>query len=316
MRFHGHDLNLLAALSVLLEERNVTRAAERLNLSQAATSNALNRLRDEFSDPLLVRIGRQMVLTDLARSIQPEVDEILRQIETRVLKPDQADPTSRSMDVVVMTADTVAIDLVARITRELSRIAPGVRLIVRPLVGNIEQSLESGAMDLLLIPRQFAATGHPLQVLYHEPFAVLACANGVWGPDARGSNARGPHPITQDDYLGATQVIVEIGPERKIPVDRAIVEQAHGKLIRGTTVSSQIQVPWHVLGTDQLGTVPQALAQQFTQLLPLTAYPMPLDLPPNQIVMQWNSRREHDSGLMWLCDQFARAGRGLEQSLS
>ena len=87
MRFKGLDLNLLVALDVLLQERSITRAGERLGLSQPATSGALARLRDYFNDPLLVPVGRQVMLTPLAHSLVEPVSQVLQQVAMRSRAP-------------------------------------------------------------------------------------------------------------------------------------------------------------------------------------------------------------------------------------
>ncbi|HMQ40411.1 MAG TPA: LysR family transcriptional regulator [Paracoccus sp. (in: a-proteobacteria)] len=290
MRFRGLDLNLLVALDVMLRERHVTRASEQLNLSQAATSNALSRLREYFDDDLLVRVGRRMVLTDRARALQAELEEVLRRIETTVMSAPDVPPQQLKRRVTVAAADAITTDLLARLTSRLASEAPGLQLFIRPLASNPDQVLERGGVDLLVIPRQFASANHPMQILYAEGFRVLACREGKWGSRS----------VTAEDYLGASHVIVEIGPEQKIPVDRAIIEQGHGRLNAAVSVASQVTVPWHLVGTDRLGTVPETVAERFGTLLPLRSHPLPFDVPQNRIVMQWNAQRDHDGGLAWL----------------
>lgn len=84
MRFGKLDLNLLVALDALLSERSVTKAAERLSLSPSATSNALARLRDYFQDELLVQMGRKMISTPRAETLQNPIHEILQRVESTV----------------------------------------------------------------------------------------------------------------------------------------------------------------------------------------------------------------------------------------
>ena len=85
MRFKGLDLNLFVAFDTLLDARSVTRAAERLHLSQAAMSAALGRLRDFFSDEILVVQGKRMYPTAFAQNLVPQVQECLRQIGAMLL---------------------------------------------------------------------------------------------------------------------------------------------------------------------------------------------------------------------------------------
>ena len=93
MHFQNLDLNLLVALDALLEERSVSRAAERLYLTQSATSSALSRLREYFNDDLLVSVGRRMEPTALALTMAPQVRNILQQIRVTI-GGTSASPTS------------------------------------------------------------------------------------------------------------------------------------------------------------------------------------------------------------------------------
>ncbi|WP_353475945.1 LysR family transcriptional regulator (plasmid) [Salipiger sp. H15] len=304
MRFRGLDLNLLVALEALLDESSVSAAAARLNLSQAATSNALARLRDHFGDELLVRVGRQMVQTDRGRVLHREVAAVLRQIEARVLVPGDFDPAAQDRQVTVMAAEAVSLGFLARVGREVRRLAPRVRLVVRPLGGNPQAQLDRGEIDLLAIPLQYAAAGHPQAPLYDEPFSVIC-----WR-DARIA----ARPLTAEAYVGADHVLLELGPDRKTPIDRILVEQLHGQLSGSVTVSGHAAVPWHVLGTERLGTLPERTARQFAEVLPLAVRALPIAIPVNRLVLQWGRHAEGDTGLRWLRELMQRlagdAGQG------
>lgn len=92
MRFKNLDLNLLVALDLLLKERNISRAAEKLHITQSAMSNALARLRDYFGDELLVQVGRRMELTPRAELLREPVRDILVRIESSVTATPRFDP--------------------------------------------------------------------------------------------------------------------------------------------------------------------------------------------------------------------------------
>ncbi|MCT4372801.1 LysR family transcriptional regulator [Yangia mangrovi] len=292
MRFRGLDLNLLVALEALLDESSVSAAARRLNLSQAATSNALARLRDHFEDELLVRVGRQMAQTDRGRVLHREVAAVLRQIEARVLVPGAFDPAAQDRQVTIMAAEAVSLGFLACVGREVRTRAPRIRLVVRPLGGNPQAQLDRGEIDLLAIPLQYAAGGHPQAPLYDEPYSVICWRDAEIAA----------RPLTAEAYVGADHVLLELGPDRKTPIDRILVEQLHGQLSGSVTVSGHAAVPWHVLGTERLGTLPDRTARQFAEVLPLAVRPLPFDIPANRLVLQWGRHAEGDTGLRWLCD--------------
>ncbi|MBE9637180.1 LysR family transcriptional regulator [Salipiger mangrovisoli] len=290
MRFRGLDLNLLVALEVLLDEGSVSAAARRLNLSQAATSNALARLRAHFGEDLLVRVGRQMVPTDRGRRLHGEVAAVLRQIEARVLVPGDFDPAAQDRQITIMAAEAVSLGLLAAVSRDLRRRAPKVTLVVRPLGDNPQARLDRGEIDLLAIPLQYAAGDHPRAPLYDEAFSVICWREAEIAA----------RPLTPEAYVAADHVLLQLGPDRKTPIDRILIEQLHGQLSGSVTVSGHAAVPWHVLATERLGTLPERTAQQFAEVLPLAVRPLPFDIPANRLVLQWGRHADGDAGLHWL----------------
>ncbi len=120
------DLNLLVVLDVLLEERNVTRTAERLHRTQSAMSHALGRLREQLQDPILVRVSGQMRPTPKAGRLQPEVRRLLRSIERMLSDREQFDPQLSRRIFTVVAPDFVATVLPA-LMQSILREAPGGR---------------------------------------------------------------------------------------------------------------------------------------------------------------------------------------------
>lgn len=292
MRFRNLDLNLLVALEALLDERSVTRAADRLHLSQAAMSNALTRLRDFFGDDLLLRVGRQMVMTDRARLIHVEVRDVLRRIHANVLVPQEFRPEDQRRTISVMTSDVATIVFLAPVTREIARLAPGITFNIRPISHPPHLFLEQGRMDFLLIPRQYTSPMHPMRELYREPFVCL-----VWNESSLAKAELGA-----TEYLAAAHVTVEIGPMAKIPADRNLIEQVHGMLRSAVMVNSFAAVPWMVVGTDRVGSLPASLARKAAEILPLAIKPMPFDVPENRLVLQWGKFAEEDACVRWVRD--------------
>lgn len=290
MRFRGLDLNLLVALEALLDESSVTDAARRLNLSQAATSNALARLRKHFGDELLVRVGRQMVRTDRGRLLLQEVSDILRQIDSRLLAKGNFDPAAQDRRITIMAADALSMGLLADVSREATRMAPGIELVIRPLGNNPQAQLDRAEIDLLAIPLQYAAREHPQATLFDEKFSVICWKEA----------AIARVEMTPEAYVAADHVLLELGPDQKIPVDRILIEQTHGKLSGTVTVAGHSAVPWQVMGTERLGTLPDQTARQFAEVLPLDIRPFPFPIPRNRIILQWGRHAQGDAGLQWL----------------
>lgn len=173
------DLNLLVALHVLLEERNVTRAAERLFVTQPAMSKTLSRLRNLFGDPLFTRSGRGLVPTPRALEIAGVLPELLNSVST-VLQNMEFDPATYEGAIQMVGPEFMAVQAVPPVANILRAEAPGITLAVSNISDHSIQELESGEIDFVFevekkLPPEFVTTplgnftpaiwmrsGHPL----------------------------------------------------------------------------------------------------------------------------------------------------------
>src|SRR3954466_12563450 len=134
MNLNSLDLNLLTPLAALLREGNVSRAAMRIGLSQPAASHALQRLRDIFGDPLLVRVGARMELTPRAQALRGPLAQALDQVRGLFI-PDDFDASSSERQFRLMMPDLAVELLVPPLMEEIARLAPNVRLDIVPWRG-------------------------------------------------------------------------------------------------------------------------------------------------------------------------------------
>src|SRR5271165_3111161 len=147
MRFKGLDLNLLVAFDTLLQCRSVTRAAERLHLSQAAMSAALGRLRGFFSDEILVVHGKRMYPTAFAQNLVPQVQEFLRQIDAMLITSSDFDPASSQRIFRLVASDYIAAVVLVPLITRLAISAPGIRIDVVLPDDTVLRQLENGDVD-------------------------------------------------------------------------------------------------------------------------------------------------------------------------
>ena len=131
--FRQFDLNLLRTLDVLLEERNITHAASRMNVSQPAMSGALQRMRDFFGDPLLIRMGREMELTPLARSLVGPVRTTLNTIRLTLEAVPHFDPATAKRNFTIAMSDYAAFVMMPVILRQLSTDFPYISCTTEPI---------------------------------------------------------------------------------------------------------------------------------------------------------------------------------------
>src|SRR5438132_8110556 len=163
MDFRGLDLNLLVAMDALFAERSVSRAGERLYLSQSATSGALARLRETFHDPLLVPSGRTMALTPLAEGLIEPVREFLLQAEFILHASPVFDPAKSARKFRLMMSDYVETVVMTEALPRIQTAAPGIHCELFSNDGS--QVLERGEIDLSITPRKYLAAKHPSERL-------------------------------------------------------------------------------------------------------------------------------------------------------
>ena len=179
MRFKKLDLNLLVALDALLTEKNVTRAGERVFLSQSTMSNALSRLRQYFDDELLVQVGARMELTPRAALLHDAVRDVLVRIDTTIAAKPAFDPTESEREFTLFVSDYSMEVLIPGMLALASEQRSRVRFNLQPQVSQPHRHLERGEADLLIIPQAFCSPDHPLDGLFEDQFVCV-----VWRDSA------------------------------------------------------------------------------------------------------------------------------------
>jgi LysR family transcriptional regulator, nod-box dependent transcriptional activator len=276
MRFNKLDLNLLVALDALLTEQNITRAAERLHLSQSAMSNALSRLREYFEDELLVQVGRKMEPTPRAQTLQEAVRDVLLRIDTSIAAMPQFD----------YTMATLLPHVLALAARQRST----VRFKLLPQVASPARSLERGEADILVIPKAYCSPDHPAEVILEEDHVCV-----VW---SQSTAARAG--MSFERYAEAGHVVM-VPTESGQPAFEGWFVQRFGLSRRiAVTAYSFAALPFLVVGTELVATVHARLARSLAASLPITILPVPLPIPKLEQAMQWHKYRASDPGLMWL----------------
>ena len=182
MRFHHLDLNLLVALDVLLEEQNITRAAERLHMTQSATSGVLGRLRTFFEDELLVQVGRKMQPTPYALELAQPVREVLLTIRSSITAKPVFDPSSSKRHLRLVTSDYLISVLFAQVIQKIHLQAPHITFEMISPGDNSAELLMRGEVDMMIVPERYLIDGHPSQLLFEEDHVCV-----VWrdNPQAR-----------------------------------------------------------------------------------------------------------------------------------
>ena len=299
MRLDNFDLNLLVALHALLEECNVTRAAERLHLSQPAMSAALRRLRLAFNDDILVAHGKTMVPTSHAQSLAPIVAQALVSMQSLVSSSTVFDPKTSQRLFRIATSDYLSTVLIAPMLASLQTDAPSVRLEITAVNADSLSMLERGMVDFMLTPEQFLSPSHPKQLLFEERHVVVG-----WKDNPVFSG-----PMTENAYYSCGHVAVEIAGRPSFAEERL---KAGGDRRRIELVASSFtMVPWMLPGTGRLAIMHERLANVMLPILPLAVARLPFAMAPMREMIQFHSARTSDGGLQWMLERIARrAGVG------
>lgn len=302
MDLHLFDLNLLVALDALLTERHVTRAGNRLNLSQSAMSGALARLRHTFGDDLLVPVGRQMVLTPVAAGLVGPVRDILLQIRGTLGSKPQFDPATATRHLSLAVSDYVTEILIADVLRLARTEAPNITFELRGVGPRAMEDLESGELDFLISPASYVSTTQPTEVLFEDTYTCV-----VWA----GNRAVGT-TLTVDEYLGLGHVVVNVaGGEPPSNYDEQFLRRSNLKRRVEVTVPTFSLAPQLVIGTGRVTTITTRLAAKYAATLPLRLIELPMAMPPMVEVLQWHQVHEYDPAHHWFRGLLMKAVRAL-----
>ncbi len=294
MRFERLDLNLLVALDALLAERSVSLAAERICLSQSATSSALGRLREYFADDLLVIKGRQMVLTARAEQLVEPVRAVLEQIRSTISVSPPFDPATSDRVIRIMASDYVTEVLLATAMRELNVEAPNMRFEIQPMNENLVETLERGFIDLLMTIDYAISTDHPSKILFEDDYVVVG-----WS-----GNPAMEKPMTEELYFQLGHVSARFGRARVAAFEDWFVRRQKKQRNVEIIAPSFLSVPGLVIGSNRIATMHRRLAERMVPTLPLVMKEVPLTIPTIREAVQWHISNNNDPTIRWVVERF------------
>lgn len=301
MRYQRLDLNLLVALNILLEERSVSLAADRLCLSQSATSSALGRLRDYFEDDLLVLKGRQMILTPRAEELIDPVRAVLEQIRTTIAIAPEFEPETCDRQIRIMASDYSTEVLLADVLARMATLAPLMRFEVQTMSGKPIDSLERGMIDLLVSVDFALSSDHPSEALWEDGYVIVGDA----------ANPLLKSPISAEDYFNMRHVTTRFGRSRVPAFEDWFLRRQ--KRIRKIDVVAPtfLSVPGLLMGTSRIATMHRKLAERLCRNLPLAWCEVPFDIPPIREAVQWHVTNRNDFAIQWVIGQLRTTAQDL-----
>ena len=283
------DLNLLRVFDAIMTERHVTRAAERLHMTQPAVSNALRRLRDQLDDELFVRASSGVQPTARAEAIWPAIHESLLRIQDTV-SPRHFEPRTHAGTFRLSLTDYAAALLLPCLVPRLEAEAPDVDLRLVPNVHVHSAALiESGEIDMALgVFRNPGALLH-LQTVLRERYV---CAMRKDHPLAR-------EPLTVTRFAAATHLLVTPSGTSSGIVDHALAERGLTRRI-GLTVNQFLLAPRILLTSRLIAVLPERTVRLSNLDDRIHVAPVPFELAPLQLSLLWHARTALDPAQVWL----------------
>lgn len=291
------DLNLLVALKALLEEKHVTRAADKIHLSQPAMSRALGRLRKMLNDPLLVKGPAGLTLTTRASELYPVLQSIFNDIN-HLISPPTTEPASMTGDIVIATRDNEMVTILPPILNQISKEAPGLTIKVIPFVGNDLSVLDRQQTDFVVTGTESKMGSLYRQVLCKEDFVCLVSAK----------NPVIKEGLTLKKFLAMKHCLVSLTGYGPGIVDKVLEEQG---LSRNVTlrIPHFLAASYVVSDSDLIVTVPRTLGMLLSQQKKIAVLEPPIKIPKVTIYLYWQVRHQNNPIHQWIRTLFANASK-------
>ena len=308
------DLNLLLALNALLAEQSVVGAARRLNLSTSAMSRTLSRLRTVTGDPLLVRAGRNMILTPYAQQIREQTQHTVMQALS-ILRPDFniLEIASLERTFVLRTNDGFVEALGPSLIKQVAQVAPLVQLHFAPKPEKNTRHLREGLIDLEIgVGGEKMGPEIRIQTLFQDRFIGVIHQHHPLAQTKQ---------ITVEDYIAFKHVVTSRRGLATGPIDEALEKLGLKRHIAAVVPSFNAAFSI-AMTTDFIALVPESFASQhplINNLSLLKPFELPVATPPINVSQMWHPRVHMDSAHRWfrnLVLSVCREKMGLEPPLS
>lgn len=304
MNLRGVDLNLLVVLDALLREKSVSRAGEMVGLSQSATSAALSRLRDLFHDPLLVRVGRQLALTQNAESLVEPLKDALSKIQQTLMQQGGFDPLRDVRTFTISASDYAVLVLLGPLVKRLEREAPQITLHLVPRSRDTEKMLHEDLVDVVIEPSELLPDSEfPSEPLISDRWLCAA--------DSNNEAVKGVSKVSMEAFLRSQHLAYGIGPDRQLNLaDQHLARKGVIRRI-AVTVESFVLVPFLLRGSNLLSLVLEKAIHELAAPGIVGAEP-PMSLPDIHERMFWHPRHTSSMAHRWLRDRLRQTAAEIQ----
>ncbi|AUD79211.1 LysR family transcriptional regulator [Kangiella profundi] len=284
------DMNLLVLLDVLLEEKHISNAADRLHMSQPAVSRSLQRLREMLADPLLVRVGNGYQLTDKAAELQPKLKSWLADFMC-MIQPEKFEPANAKGEISIMSMDLEMSLFMPNLWQDLQAQAPNVALRSFNIRPDGISLLEQGDIDFLVSEEDKSLEStkyHNFHLIQHDFVLVMS----------KSHHLAKKKDIGLDEYLQQRHGLVTVTGKGRPFIDRTLEKQGYSRKIA-------LYVPTFHLAldicsrTDLMFSMPRLVAEKEGERYGVVMKEMPLKLPKLDIYLYWHERQHQTALHKW-----------------
>lgn len=286
------DFAMLRTFDVLMRERSVSRAAERLFLSQPAVSASLNRLRETFGDPLFTRTSHGMAPTARAQALAPQVEKVLLDIGLLLDADRPFDPATSARIFRIAGSDHTSQMVLPALGQRLAACASQVRIVWEPPgTWSLADRLHSLELDLGVVARIRQPRDMELVAIYQDHYVYVT----------RNGHPQGNKPVSLDDFCATPQVFLGYGTSAlEDEIDEALGRLGRKRLPQ-IAVSSFGQIVQLLQHSNHGAVIALRVAQTHADWLQV--HSLPFELPGYQLLMCWDARAAGDAGVRWLKEE-------------
>ena len=289
------DIYSLECLRLVVDERSVTKAADRLGISQPSMSNVIARLRRITGDPLIIRRPDGMAPTAFAEALVMTSGAFLDRLRELATRHETFDPSTSTRAFVLLAVDYITATIVSPLMKRVREDAPGVSIIVGPLdLRNLREILEKGEADFAIAPTHTVPeTLYGIVLAPHE----MVCIAKANHPVLQGT-------LTLEQFVAVPHATLSFRDANSPYVTEQwtdeILASSGLSRFKAAQVASVLSLPAIVAETDLIAVVPADLAERASRTYPIDIYPLPIVRPAPQHMVVWHARSIGDPGSQWL----------------
>ncbi|RWM88879.1 MAG: LysR family transcriptional regulator [Mesorhizobium sp.] len=300
------DLNLLVLFEIVLEERHVGQAAEKLNLSPSAVSHGLGRLRRLLNDPLFLRTPKGVVPTDRALDLAEPVADILARARSVIATAEPFDPATSTRRFTIGAPDGVSAVFLSPLLAELRRLGPSIDISVRQVLPPrtvrttdgvwepVLADIEARAVDIAVVPADGAPARFTARTLYEEDFVIAMRAGHPFGKDP-----------TLDAFCRMQHLVVSLTGDAYGFVDDILGEHGYSRRV-ALTVPNFMFALAVIAETDLIAALPKTFVAMYAPRFGVVSAEAPLPLIHSRIRAITSKAALMDAGVAWLFNLLGR----------